>query len=263
MIGESGEIISSKDDLSSEEIVLKYLAYPYGRPAGYSRKPLSEIATALKQRTPRILFDWFWTHEDVKEFSDHQLSKINPDDVEWYLRELAKCLKEDQEERIQPSWIEQVNLFHSFGLLRLIDDKAGVKLLKEGFGLGDKGRAVTNLVDFSGWNTLAMLNSGSDSLLLLDAIRNDTRILKPFADYQVFYYGGYENVLNTMKRYLKSEKQNVVPQTAAALLRWLEDNGYSMESDRVHDELIDALPLKIKRRVDDLALGRRRNGAIY
>ncbi|MCX6010306.1 MAG: hypothetical protein NTW48_09840, partial [Chloroflexi bacterium] len=81
---------------------------------------------------------------------------------------------------------------------------------------------IRTLTDMSAYNVIAMLsfNDIEETTTILQKLKEYPRLLSVFARYQIYYYGGVEGVIETMKKYLSDQKIMMIPQSATALL-WL------------------------------------------
>ncbi len=237
---------------NSEEFVLRFMAHPLRDSSERPRKDPAAIIDALSGRRAVILFNWFWTHQDVWEFYNAHGTKILADDVAWYVGMLARCVQLDSQKKIKASWVERINMFHAFGLLRLVDDRYAAEMLRRVFSFGAADGIIHDLVEMSGWNALSMLEGGDYPMPMLMALKSNPTVLTSFAEYQIYYYGGYENLLTTIKSYLSQDKRVMVPQSAAALLSWLNRCGARREIDQIYGELLDPLPEQVRVIVEQL-----------
>lgn len=198
------------------------------------------IVNNLKNQKPVILFKWFWRHEDVDLFSKKYMKDIEARDLERYLQKLSKMLLE----RKDIHWIERINLFHIYGLSRLVDKKLGLRIIESFPFFQKKESSILTMSDLSASNASLMLKDASakDSIKLFSSIKNSS-LLSDYGIYQIYYYKGISNLLDTLVSYLPSYKQVIIPQTIVGLF---EAEPHSivlskMIKERIYDQLLHNL----------------------
>lgn len=215
---------------------------------------LSSIFESIKKRRPVLLFPWFWTHEDVVNFSKRFFNTLTPDDVLWYLRLLHAILGAERELH----WMERVNLFHAFGLARLVGGDELLRVIEQDYGYGmSKQASMRTLTDVSAYNVIAMLRFSSpmDSITILRLLEDSLPTVISFGKYQVYYYGGLANLLDIMQDYLDDRKIVLVPQSVASLLFLAElDKTRKLESTSraIHDVILPQLPSPVVSAIEHL-----------
>jgi hypothetical protein len=195
------------------------------------------IVNNLKNHKPVILFKWFWRHEDVDLFSTKYMKDIEPENMEWYLQKLSKMIVK----RKNLHWIERINLFHIYGLSRLVDKNLGLKIVKNFPFFQKKESSIISMSDLSACNVSLMLRDASakDSIKLIDSIKNRS-LLSDYGIYQIYYYEGISNLLDTLISYLSSSKQVIIPQTIAGLFE-AEPHSLILSKiikERIYDQLL-------------------------
>lgn len=207
------------------------------------------IVESIKSRKLVILFKWFWRHQDVDDFRDHFASEIDPHDLHFYINELLKILELQQDMH----WIERINLFHIYGLSRLVqmdpdlvtENQLKLETLRKS--------EVRSLTDISEWNSILMIKNASsiDSLELLELIQKPD-LLAEFGLYQLYYYQGLKILFRVLKDYLNTERNVIIPQTIAGLFQaepktLLLSNTFR---EQIYDEIILRLPCKVATKLE-------------
>ncbi|MDL1969314.1 MAG: radical SAM protein [Deltaproteobacteria bacterium] len=83
--------------------------------------------------------------------------------------------------------------------------------------------------------------SAKDSIKLIHSIKNRS-LLSDYGMYKIYYYEGISNLLDTLKSYLSSSKQVIIPQTIAGLFE-AEPHSIILTKrikERIYDELLHA-----------------------
>ena len=229
------------------------------------RETIEKVYWNLKARRFTLLFPWFWTHEHVRRFCTTYGKKIKGEDVSWYCVRLQKTLNESHDIH----WLERVNLFHVYGLLRLVRDREMMlEVLKDRLAgeLTVDQKPINTLSDMSAHNAMAMLQASPVEGMewFLQKLQSHPRILPFFGRYQVFYYGGAEKVVDVMKNYLSTDKNVVVPQSVAALLSLSRLGNFERINhihERIQAELLPKLPSSITGRIHKIVLRQREGKA--
>jgi len=211
--------------------------------------PAHKVYSNIKERHFTLLFPWFWTHQIVAQFCQAYHADLTSEDVRWYLTQLQAVMKMQRDVH----WLERVNLFHAFGLSRLVADEAPMlEIIENQFGYRPhcEHRRIETLTDMSAYNVIAMLSFDDveETTTLLRKLEEQPRILPVFAKYQIYYYGGSDSLIETLKSYQSDRKAVMIPQSAAALL-WLPESGGSERvgkvQERVREELLPSLPISV------------------
>lgn len=195
------------------------------------------IVNNLKNQKPVILFKWFWRHEDVNLFSKKYMKDIEAENLELYLQKLSKMLSK----RKNLHWIERINLFHIYGLSRLVDKRLGLKIIEKLPFFQNKENSIISMSDLSACNVSLILKDASvkDSIKLISSIKNPS-LLSDYGIYQIYYYEGISNLLDTLISYLSSSKQVIIPQTIAGLFE-AEPHSIILSKiikERIYDQLL-------------------------
>lgn len=190
---------------------------------GSDKASIDNIVKCLKDRRPEIFFSFYWTHSDVIVLKENVIPYISSEDVIWYLITLYKLIEERFPNKLH--WIERCNLYHVFGMLRLLaknsDNKANIKKLL-------KLQSIPNMlaikpksvIDVSSISTRAFLEEREtkDMKVFLYNFMNSPEILRFYGSYQIYYYGGFENCLKSLTEYARSENQIFIPQSILSIL---------------------------------------------
>ena len=104
-----------------------------------------------------------------------------------------------------------------------------------------KEKSIISISDLSACNVSLMLRDASakDSIKLIHSIKNRS-LLSDYGMYKIYYYEGISNLLDTLKAYLSSSKQVIIPQTIAGLFE-AEPHSIILTKrikERIYDELL-------------------------
>ena len=169
----------------------------------------STIVDNINSGQAQILFPWFWTHEDVREFRSKWASKIDPglliriiDDCHGFCRGKST------------HWIERINLFHLYGLSRMVPlaprDATHLSHISEELAPG--------LVAISARNA-QLIRRGDDATEAMKVIKmlDDRKISRMYAEYQIFYYGGIDKTIDALSTYIGKNEETMIPTAILAL----------------------------------------------
>lgn len=210
------------------------------------------IVSNLKGSKSVILFKWFWQHVDVDNFYRTFIKEIDAENLLSYIKSLQNILFN----RKKLHWVEKVNLFHTYGLTRLFDDKKTSLEIVQNFPYFHKrNKNVNNLCDLSAYNVSLMLSDASavDTINLFNLI-NDQNLLSDYGLYQIYYYKDISKLLEILKQYLKSSKQVIIPQTIAGIYK-AEPKSILLSKkikEKIHDEILHDLPENISIKLERL-----------
>lgn len=179
---------------------------PKARPTS---EDFSAIVENINSGQAQILFPWFWTHEDVREFRSNWASKIDPD---LLIRIIDDCHEIFQGKSTH--WIERVNLFHLYGLSRMVS-----LATKDSTHLSHISTELApGLVAISARNT-ELIRCGADAAEAMKVIKilEDRKISRIYAEYLLFYYGGIEKTIDVLSTYIGRNEETVIPAAIVAL----------------------------------------------
>lgn len=241
-------------ELQPEIELLKIAVHGIDTNLSPSKKDFQEIIDNIASKKVSILFKWFWRHSDVVEFSKFIQNNINQDNLNWYVNKLIEFTSHNR----PLHWLERINLFHSFGLCRLIDNtdqKKRLKTIEKVACVGRKDCQIKSLSDISAYNIALILKhaDSSDSLEIFTKV-NSSSLLSIYSAYQIYYYDGFENLLNFLQEYTDSPKQVIIPQTIAGL--FLSEPSSVLLSkksrERIYDDILGRMPKKVKTSLEKL-----------
>lgn len=217
------------------------------------------IVESLRNRKIVLLFKWFWKHSEVVNFSESFAEEIDPSDFEYYFIQLLKIIKK----RESLHWLERINLFHVYGLSRLLDRRSSLKIIGDYSLTTTKNKTIKSLNDISAYNVFLMLNDApiNDSIAMIDLINTQT-LLAEYGLYQLYYYGGISQLIDTLKLYIKSPKEVIIPQTLAGLFA-AEPKSLLLGNkirQRIYDEILYSLPNKVQLKLEKID---KRRGASF
>lgn len=177
-------------------------------------KDYLSVVERINSGRPGILFGSFWDHEHVKTFFMNYGSRLEPDSLVRYIYEVREFMGRGGR---RVAWVEQVNLFHLIGLVRMLGGKDGAGEL-ERMRLAGSDLVMSTIEEVSAGNIYSMLKEFS----VKDAVERvhlfATRdLLQQYALYQIYYYNGVEHLFDVLSSYKDSEKVVVIPATIAGV----------------------------------------------
>jgi hypothetical protein len=219
------------------------------------RKSMHHLVTCLRSRRPELYFPFFWTHADVDKLEKTFLSSISVDDVIWYICALKEILGDRYPHKLH--WMERSNLYHIFGLLRLVgktDRKAALKAIRNVFG----HRVVTkpkSIIDISSYSSLAILEEREAREMkgFAEKLLENPMVLRFYGSYQIYYYGGFDNCVDGLAKYASSSKQIFIPQSILSLVAIQNDIAWRTQINTVaiiKSRLFDILQPEVKRLIE-------------
>lgn len=180
---------------------------------------------------------WFWRHCFVSEFSVKHVERLDIDSLFGVIIDTEKkCANRELH------WVEKVNLFHLYGLCRI----AGVEPPRDSVIYNPSDNNALSLSSLSAQNSRLIVN-GADAK---DAVRSiqymkANGISRAFAEYQLFYYGGFEVLIDKLSEYVETPKESVIPTTLYALSETFDIDRDSMVD--VHDRVLDRMSDSVRK----------------
>ena len=189
------------------------------------------MVSDINNGKPQIIFSWFWHHDDVKLFSDNYLSKIDQDMFYKLLDETLSIVNISE-----AHWIEKVNLFHLFGLSKYVRNK-DIQELQNTY----QTRNNYGLVSISALTSkyLSKEAESKDANKIMNAFEKSTAI-QFYAEYQLYYYGGLENLIQKLKQYIGTPKEILIPTTLYSINSTFGSDQFN--NAKINENIIDYLP---------------------
>lgn len=196
------------------------------------------VVSSINIAEPRIIFPWFWKHHDVFRFREQSISKIDQSKLVKIISDTCSILDFQNSH-----WIERVNLFHLFGVSRLfpIVDEKLVTLQEKTIRhvhSGLIGVSATNA------NLLAKDADVKDAIMVVKKL-SDENLKKVFAEYQIYYYDGLDNLIRVLSNYIGTPKEVLIPPTVNSIVSCL--NLRKEYTELLMDTLVSRLPPAGKR----------------
>ena len=241
MIKYNKSIIQSGVD--EDEVTLLCLAQegeaPYKTPGKIELETLLE---SINKREVKIHFPWFWTHKINNDFTQKYASRVDIDSLHYIILKIESLsMNRDLH------WMEKTNLFHLYGLCRVI--KAEVP--KNSWVNNYHPKTHLALSTLSASNSM-LIQKGAEAAGAVRSINliNEFNIQRAFSEYQLYYYGGFDALLSSLGPYLSSSKVSVIPTSLYAISKTFL---FSHDvRDRLHAELIDELPINARKLIGDI-----------
>jgi len=198
----SSEVGSTRDEATLLALARNGGA-PFEQPSSID---FENLVANINARQLLVHIPWFWQHESVADFINKYVDSLDIDSLyDVIIKTEKKC------EGRELHWMEVLNLFHLYGLCRT----AGVD--------PPESELTSNSLSLSSLSAKnsALIVRGADAK---DAIHNielmqSDGICRVFAEYQLFYYGGIESVIDKLSEYVGTQKESVIPTTLYALIQ--------------------------------------------
>lgn len=203
---------------------------PHNRP---SIKVFQNVITAINTGDPRIIFPWFWRHDEVSTFREKYSSQIDQYQLFKLIYEIAKIMDSSD-----PHWSERVNLFHLFGVSRLFEE-TDKKVLNIQETYRKEFRYGLVAVSALNANYLSKRSDSKDAFHIINSLR-ESNLVKSYAEYQLYYYNGFNNFIDSLEKYLGTFKEIMIPPSV-----WSIEKTFKLDSrhqEELHDKVIMRLP---------------------
>lgn len=225
-------------------------------PTGAGSQDMRSLVVGLTEHQPGIFFPFFWSSRDVDCLQADRLKGISLDDVIWYLRSLWGILQVRYPSGLH--WMEMSNLYHVFGLLRLVaghdegNRNAAATAIRETF-LPERTTQLHSIAEVSAFSALAVLEEREpqDMAKYLNWLISSPSCLGFYGTYQLYYYGSLDSCVDSLSRY-RLENRNTVflPQSILGLLAVrtrIRSVDPKEAGHKIKDELLDLLDTPTKR----------------
>jgi len=181
------------------------------------------IVSSINLAEPRIIFPWFWKHNDVLRFRNKFINQIDQSKLCKIIADTSAIV-----DIAESHWIERVNLFHLFGVSRLFEkvDEEILRLQETSFSQirsGLIGVSATNA------NLLAKGADAKDAIMVIEKLSAE-HLKRTFAEYQIYYYEGLDNLIKVLSSYIGTPKEFLIPATVNSIISsyHLTDEHYNL-----------------------------------
>jgi hypothetical protein len=211
------------------------------------------LVNGLKAGQCELYFSRYWTHGDVRKLRVNYLESVGIEEVLKYLAKVYYLMAKRRDEDIH--WIERINLFHFYGLLRILGTSRidVASHIIAGQIQGSKARRRT-LVDVSAYNAKAVLDGKDprDITEVLTLFEENPYLARDFGNYQIYYHGNILTCIDELADDLRSTRKVPVPHSVLALRFVAELRGEASAGlvERIMDRLYSPLPRDVKNRLD-------------
>ena len=193
-----------------EQFLLQYARHQPDVSARPAPTQLATVIDRLRSRQPRIVFDWFRTHEDVLLNAETLKAEVTSESV---ARMLRMCV--DRMTGREPRCVERINVFQLFGLLRMF--AGGESIAREVLTNVDVRNFGLAFISAENFRLLHEQVAPEDTATAISDVR-DLGLLDPYAHHQLFYYGGTKGFATAIRQYLGTAKEVFVPLALTAVL---------------------------------------------
>ena len=193
-----------------EQFLLQYARHQHDVDARPAPTKLATVIERLRSQQPRIVFDWFRTHEDVLLNAETLKTEVTSESV---ARMLRMCV--DRMTEREPRCIERINLFQLFGLLRMFT--GGESIAREVVPKINGGNFGLAFISAENFRFLQEQVAPEDTGMVIAGVR-DLGLLDTYAQHQLFYYGGTTGFATAIRQYLGTPKEVFVPLALTAVL---------------------------------------------
>ena len=232
--------------ISSEEpemLALKLARYGAKPPqSSPSNRDFKNVLTAINAGEPQIIFPWFWRHDDVTIFKEKFSGQIDQSQLFKLISEIAHIMDSSE-----THWSERVNLFHLFGVSRLFEetDKNVLKLqdtYRKEFRYGLVAVSALNA------NYLSKHADSKDASYIIKSLK-EAQLAKSYAEYQLFYYRGFDNFVDSLEKYIGTFKEIMIPPSI-----WSIEKTFKLDSrheTELQDKVVARLPKSARKLILD------------
>lgn len=215
---------------------------------------MRDLVDGLKKHRLKLYFSQYWDHQAVRQFKNKFATHINQDDVFYYLNKVGDLFQSRNESNIH--WIEKINFFHFFGLLRIIGnkDRTSSGSYLNNFIKQREGKKKS-LIDISALNTKCVIEErdAKDTVEIFNQIEQDPNLIRDFGHYQVFYHNGIYNCVNEFS--FDMQKKGKVPIAHSVLALIVICDLYFKNEPELKEFIMDKLyyPLNesVKNKIDE------------
>jgi len=228
---------------------------------------MRELVEGLRAGKTLLYFPYYWNHRDVRRFLHCFHGKLSADHILRYMSDLTK-MRGDREIR-DLYWMERVNLFHFYGLLRILgreNRESVVRFIEKQERIrSNRLRAKhseRSLIDVSSYNALAVVQERdiADMTPILDMFGSHGAVLPCYGKYQMYYYGGISECISQLAADLEKSSRVAVPHSALALLLILEELDLFDKGNvhqRIMEELVARFPGNVREKIEFYSEKRR------
>lgn len=243
-------------DYTPETQLLYYYCEGIPRHTSVSHLDMGKIIDGLNDRRLLIYFPVFWNHDEVREFKNKFSTLINPENLFFVGSKLFKLLSIRDKRCVH--WIERINLFHMYGLIRIYGymfKTNALSFLNSVYT--EQSKSIKN--DFSivsAINAKSVLENrdAKDETEFFELVQKNLYLVRDYGNYQMFYYGGIIKCIHELQANLNEQKKVPVPSSVLSLLVSC-DLHYGIDTDlktKVYDELYSLMPEKTKFKIDQI-----------
>jgi hypothetical protein len=219
-----------------------------------TRKNMCELVEGLKSRDLRIYFPQYWDHETVRKFKLEFGDKIDEDDIFYYLSRLENLLLLRNEKNIH--WIEKINIFHFYGLLRIFGkNNKEISISHIDNLIKHRKKKIKTLIDISALNTKYVVEERDtkNTIDIISNIEDNPGLIRDFGHYQIFYHNGIYNCINEFSMDLNKKGKVPIAHSVLALIV-LSELYYKNQpeiKEMIMDRLYSHLNNKVKIKIDE------------
>ena len=198
---------------------------------------INTVVSEINERRVKIHFPDFWPRHSVQQYRGHIQSHLNDDALSFVINAVReRCTGRNLH------WIEEINLFRLYGLVRFKSSMDPHKFILEN---GPKELAFPLL---SACNSLIIQQPDNNRLVINTVTRLlENQLSRQHAEFTIRYYGGIENTFNDLGAYVGTPRESTIPVTLSALLSTFAIS--KSQSDFVFGTVIDRLPAKLRQAI--------------
>lgn len=240
-------------DYLPETQLLNYYCEGIPRHTNISPEDTKKIFDGIREKCMRIYFPIFWNHNEVSQLKRHNCSDIETDKLIAVTNKLSDLILSRDEDCVH--WIERINIFHLFGLIRIygsvIRDKS-VQFLRSICSDMVKDSNAFFMVSAINAKSVLEFRDPKDERDFFDLSEKYPFIIRDFGNYQVFYYGGLQACIDELSQDLYKQNKVPIPSSVLSLLYICDlhfPNDVNIKT-RIYDELYSLLPSKSKMTID-------------
>jgi len=246
----------SRQDYTPESQLLYYYSEGVPRHAQALSEDAARLCSGIRNRKLHIYFPFFWNHDDVLALKMSRSVDFDPEKLLFVAERIAELVLSREQDHIH--WIERINLFHMFGLVRIYGKRIPARSLAFLRPIGQmvpKSR-TNSLFLVSAINAQSVIENRDpkDETEFFSIAEAEPSVVRDFGNYQIFYHGGIRKCIDELRSDLKACGKVPVPGSVLSLLLAC-DLRHGRDEDlkpMVYDALYSGLPEKTKTAIDRL-----------
>lgn len=224
------EITPTSTAIALQRLGLEFFKQP-------TLESMADVIQEINSTRLKIYFPNFWTRQQTVLFREIVRENLDEDALAFVIKGVeTKCA-------MRPThWIEEINLFRLYGLMRF-KSSVDIQFLRTE---NQPKHLAFPLI--SAKNSMIIREPENDQLVnsaVANLLRNE--LTRQHAEFTIHYYDGIDNTLDAMLSYIGTPTQGTIPVTLSSLFSTFKLSKRQVEF--VSDAVIGKLPLKLQRTI--------------